>query len=1347
MEVKKYYVGLDIGTDSVGYAVTDEEYNLRKFKGEPMWGVHLFEEAELNSKRRAFRTARRRLDRRQARVKLVREIFAREIAKVDEGFYRRIDESALWREDAQDAYCIFSDSNFTDADYYKRYPTIHHLICDLMNNKEPHDVRLVYLACAWLVAHRGHFLNDISKDNIEDVLHIDSNYRNLMNIFEGAVPWECKPEEFGDVLKKKLGITAKYKSLCLLLFGTPKAPKTERIEDEKFYSTEHMLKLLCGSTVAPKDLFANPEYADVSSFSLDRSDEDLSQILISLGDDAELILRLKALYDWAILADILEGATYISEKKVAIYEQHKKDLRLLKRMVRAYAPKSYRDVFRDEGKSGYASYSKSGKSTEFCKYLRGIFKGVSPSESDAEDFKLLSEKLQSDSLCPRQVTSDNRVIPYQVYWRELHKILNTATAYLPFLADKDADGYITADKLLSVMEFRIPYFVGPLNRASTFSWFERKADSTGRILPWNFDEQIDLERSEQAFINRMTNSCTYLPYADVLPKCSLLHEKFQLLNEINNLRVHGQKIPVSLKQKLFLELFGTRKKVTVKALKNYLLQNGAYQESDLDTLSGIDETVKSSLGSHFAFRRLLSSGQLSEPDAEQIIRRSTYTEDKSRFASWVRKEFPHLSEDDKKYISSLKFKDFARLSKELLCDLYGTEADSGTGEAVSIIDRMWNENLNLMEILSERYTYRAELQAEVENYYREHPKSIDARMEEMRLSNAVKRPIIRALDIISDVVKVSGSAPKKIFIEMARGGKKENKGKRTKSRFDQLKELYAKCELEDARELDARLDAMGDDRDSRLQADKLFLYYLQLGRSMYSGEPIDIEHLADKTYDIDHIYPQSKVKDDSVLNNKVLVLSSENGAKGDKYPICADIRHKMESWWRLLLDGGFITTEKYKRLTRYIPFDEDEEWGFINRQLVETRQSTKATATLLKEIYPETEIVYVKAGLVAEFRQEFDMVKCRVVNDLHHAKDAYLNIVVGNVYSEQFTRQWFLQHRDTYNLKVSTLFSRRVTVGERVIWNGGESLGKIKNTIYNKNSIHLTRYAFCRNGGLFDQQPKSSDEGVIPRKQGMPVKKYGGYVRTTASFFIFAKYQTAKMTDIMLVPVELLVRGKFLRNDEFALEYIRDAISGIINKQVDSVSFPLGKRCIKINTVLEFDGTRMCVAGKSNGGAAIVPSMLMPLIVGYKWERYIKYLERFVEKKEENPRMVYSEKYDNISEEENSKLYDLLLSKLESSPYDKRPNNPAKTLRCGRDKFVSADICDQAKCLLEILSVFGRSSGGCDLETVGGKGRAGACRINASFSNWRKSYTDVRIIDQTASGLYERRSENLLSLL
>lgn len=98
-KVDEYYVGFDIGTNSVGYAVTDKNYNLIKHGGEPMWGSHVFEAALTAQERRAFRTARRRNDRKKQRIVLVSEIFAPEIAKVDPRFFIRRRESALFRDD------------------------------------------------------------------------------------------------------------------------------------------------------------------------------------------------------------------------------------------------------------------------------------------------------------------------------------------------------------------------------------------------------------------------------------------------------------------------------------------------------------------------------------------------------------------------------------------------------------------------------------------------------------------------------------------------------------------------------------------------------------------------------------------------------------------------------------------------------------------------------------------------------------------------------------------------------------------------------------------------------------------------------------------------------------------------------------------------------------------------------------------------------------------------------------------------------------------------------------------------------------------------------------------------
>lgn len=94
-----YYLGVDIGTDSVGYAVTDRDYSLCRFKGEPMTGVALFDKADQCADRRAHRTSRRRYARRQMRVNLIQDLFCVEMAKVDPNFFIQMSESRLWQCD------------------------------------------------------------------------------------------------------------------------------------------------------------------------------------------------------------------------------------------------------------------------------------------------------------------------------------------------------------------------------------------------------------------------------------------------------------------------------------------------------------------------------------------------------------------------------------------------------------------------------------------------------------------------------------------------------------------------------------------------------------------------------------------------------------------------------------------------------------------------------------------------------------------------------------------------------------------------------------------------------------------------------------------------------------------------------------------------------------------------------------------------------------------------------------------------------------------------------------------------------------------------------------------------
>ncbi len=1346
-----YFIGLDIGTDSVGYAVTDEEYNIIKLNGEPAWGSHLFDAANQSAERRSFRTARRRLNRRKQRVALIDQIFAPEVTKIDPQFYIRKKESALMMEDktASESACLyFTGISYNDKSFHKEYPTIHHLIVDLMTKSEKQfDIRLINIAIDWLVAHRGHFLSEVSTDNVNRVLDFGEIYDEFLAFFDNAGierPWDrIDPESLGKVLKER-GINHKKAELKKLLYDNHIEEDSEYILNKK-----KLVDFLAGGKVKYGELFKKEDLEEEITISI--SDE-MDTLLPQLGEDADLVAKMAAMYDWSVLSDILGSCKSISEAKVRQFEQHNNDLEKLKAFVKNNMSEKYNDVFRkgQEGIANYTAYSynfnsvqnknslpkKKATREEFYQFLKKTLNLDKYSGGDAAFVEDMLSRMDDGTFLPKQVNTDNRVIPYQLYFSELEKILKNAEKHYSFLTDKDEDGLSNSEKIKSVFTFRIPYFVGPLRKDnSKNAWFVRKSE--GKIYPWNFESKVDFDSCEDAFINRMTNSCTYIPGEDVLPKCSLLYSKYMVLNEINNLKCNEKPISVEAKQAIYNDLFCKQAKVTPKRIQDYLLQRGFIQRDDM--LSGIDITIKSSLKAQFEFRNLLERKVLLPADVDEIVKRNTYTEDRLRYKKWLRNTYPQLGEEDYKYVSRLKYKDFGRLSGAFLNGLVG--ADKETGECGTIMHFLWESNDNLMQLLSDRYTFMEQIQKARAEYYSIHSLAQTQQLEELGISNAVKRPVLRTLEIIKDIVKATGCAPKKIFVEMARGA--DQVKKRSVSRKDQILDYYKSVKTETA-ELEKQLAEMGDTANNQLQSEALFLYYMQLGKCMYSGEAIDLAQIKSTKYNIDHIYPQALVKDDSVINNKVLVLSTENGHKG-KDLLDASIRSKMQPYWKHLLDVGLISKEKYARLMRVTPFTEQEKKGFINRQLVETRQSMKAVTQLLSNQYPETEIVYVKAKLSADFRQEFGLPpKSRIINDLHHAKDAYLNIVTGNVYNERFTKKWFNVNQE-YSLKTKTLFTQKLSHGDMVIWNAEEDIERVKR-IYNKNNIHLTRYTYCQKGGLFDQMPVKKGLGQVEIKKGMAISKYGGYNKPAASFFVIARYLRGGKREVSFVPVELMVKKQFLSDKEFAKPYVQKVLEGINTKKIEEVEFPLGKRIIKIKTVLSLDGFKVWINGKANGGKIVLLTSAESLILSNDDISYVKKIENYMDKKKQNKSFKHDPVNDGLSEKINIELYDTLTKKLESNHFSIMPGNQAGTLIEGRELFANLSFDEQLSTLCKCIDLMksGRA-GGCDLKAINGKNASGVMTLGSNLSSCR--YKDVRIIDESASGIYSHASENLLELL
>ncbi len=83
-------------------------------------------------------------------------------------------------------------------------------------------------------------------------------------------------------------------------------------------------------------------------------------------------------------------------------------------------------------------------------------------------------KLETGSFLPKQTTSDNGTIPYQLHEAELIAILENVGNYLPFLNEIGDSGLSHKEEIQQMFRFRIPYYVGPLfkNGQSKFSWVE-----------------------------------------------------------------------------------------------------------------------------------------------------------------------------------------------------------------------------------------------------------------------------------------------------------------------------------------------------------------------------------------------------------------------------------------------------------------------------------------------------------------------------------------------------------------------------------------------------------------------------------------------------------------------------------------------------------------------------------------------------------------------------------------------------------------------------------------------------------------------------------------------------------
>lgn len=1173
----KYYIGVDIGTNSVGWAVIDENgYLLNKGKHH-LWGSRLFDQAQTAQNRRNYRSSRRRYNKRKERIRLLQMIMSDMVLEVDSSFFIRLekttfldkeDKKAILKDNYKMNYNLFCDEDYNDKDYFKVYPTIYHLRKKLCESDEKADPRLIYLALHHIVKYRGNFLYEGQELHLEPS-NKEEDLKILFDILgkNNDTVYDISEEQIQFILKtvvENISKTAKVDECMSQL----------KLNSEDKKIVKEFMRGLVGNKFNVSKLYMHEDLQfDDEDLKLQFSDKSYEEKIMEyenvLEEKMEFIDLMQRFYSWIELSKIVGSDSQhasISGAMVNIYESHREDLRTLKEVMLKIGKKEYDEMFKPTSKNvvNYYNYVNpvacSGDKTDgFYKYVK---KAIEKSDDSRKDEIL--QKIANETYMLKQTSKNNAYIPYQMQKDELIKILDHQEKYYPVLKEN-------RDKIISILEFRIPYYYGPLDGNKQFGWLiKKKGKENERILPWNHQEIVDVQETAAQFIKKLTNYCTYLPIEKVMPQKSLTCSMYEVLSEVNKIRIDGKLLSIDTKNRLIEDLFFKRKTVKEKDLINWLKQN----QLTVGEITGYqkEKAFSSSLAPWIDFKEIFDEINDSNYDLiEKIIEDMTIFNEGSILKERLKKAY-NLNQNKVKKIMKLKYSGWSRLSKKLI---NGIRADNKFGSSVSILDVMKESHMALMEIINDQDLGFKQI-IEKENFKNETGSFEYEDIENLAGSPALKRGIWQTLQVIEEIKNYMGHEPKNIYIEFAR---EEQEKVRTTTRVKKLKSIY--------NDIKNQLDVHGKEVYSNLNKQdekssiekRLYLYYTQLGKCMYSGESLDIDKLSD--YEIDHIFPRTLTSDDS-LDNLVLVKKKENQRKLDDLVLPLEIRNKMEVFWKKLYDNGLITQTKYYRLMRD-EFRRDQIDKFINRQLVETRQIIKHVANIIENHYEDTKVFTVRANLSHEFREKYGIYKNRNVNDFHHAHDAYIACIIGRYIQIRFPG---LEAKYVYGQYMQNVKKTKNNIDKEnhgfiinsmkyecidedtgeVIWNPERILDYIK--CFNYRDVYITKKLDTNNRELFNvtilPSDKNSEKGktkaTIPvNKLRSNVRKYGGF-SGLQSDIVAIEGKKGKKIDRRLINLPILLRYVSIEDQcKYIMENNKYSDIKIIKK-------------IKKNQLIEIDG-------------------------------------------------------------------------------------------------------------------------------------------------------------------------------
>lgn len=863
----------------------------------------------------------------------------------------------------------------------------------------------------------------------------------------------------------------------------------------------------------------------------------------------------------------------------------------------------------------------------------------SPLYKDRNEFvEKISNDIENKGFLKKQRSLDNVVIPHQIIQLELRKIIKaqskvttpqTHQHLFSWLADNDLANEEENYNLERFVDFRVPYYVGPLDKdnSSEFSWIVWNEDNLDLPLTiWNFNKKINFGKTVKNFIKRMTATDTYLLGEPVLPASSLIYQKYEVLNELNKVKIKNKLIPIEDKKKIYENFFKNAdyKDTNIDTFCEYLKKDFAkYNSLTTDDITGLGGKTKfnSSLSTYKVLDNDITNfaEDLHNPcyrsDIEKIIEILTIFDRNS--VKLKEKEINKLKIVNNKSfdinkVVKLKFNNWGRFSKKLLCELKSASPNINQNNGRSILDILWGTHYNFQQIINKSsFTFKEQINEYVANATKNETRDekITRILEQSRISSYNERSIRQIISIVDDYTKFNNREPSMIAIEFAR--EHHNKKEREEiaervqaTRHQRVKKIVdsSAIDLNWSSELLNEFNSF----DKTKFGLKEYLYFTQGGKDIYDCSKINLNDLYN--YDIDHIYARSKNGGDNSLDNLVLTSKINNEKKGDKPAVIAFENKKisikqLKKIWKELRNKKLISEQKYKNLiTDWTDknLDISQRKRMLARSLVDTRALTKITTQILSQLYPSTKIVAINANLSSELRQSFNLYKVREVNDFHHAVDAYLAAFgaqfMWNLYPalrpmldyNDYLKFYPLKGKKNNKEEKQQLDDKKIKeidlskFGYAPLYSKEHPLvknGYIKNVGCKEDIIHkLNRFRNPKwisvvhrtlekgnnDGGLFNEtiHKAKNTEKAIPRKQNLDPKIYGYYNTPSTKYMVLVRITKTKKYQLINVPNGLNTNNKN-KLDQLIKRKLNNKKYTILVRKL--LPFTMAQSVIKIN--------------------------------------------------------------------------------------------------------------------------------------------------------------------------------------